>query len=407
MKLQHLPIRPTWLLGGAAGVASVAALAIAQNQDIEIQAEETTVVEAPAPGPQPAPQAPQVQAPAGWLGAWLIDPPAAAAHQLPDGVGAVMVENIFVDSPAAVALQRFDLITHINGQPAPSATDLPRFASQLPAGVEVVFDLLRNGQPLRIAVVLVERPADLSTRAMLFEKQPAPQHAAAAAPVTAQPAPVRANVYAPATTSRLTLDDDWLAALPPHARQAFEQMEAEMGAMRDHGFADVWAQGLHAGQHHLSATVVRNGQVLTISQANDGAITVSGPNGVTTYASPQALADADPHAFAVYQEMFETTVPVAPHTAVLTLGSSLPPSGVAPLTGSSTQSITSSSSVTINGVQSHNSQLTCHVGPDGRVQVQEQIDGALQVHSFDSMQQLQLQDPALYDRLEEMTPVWP
>ncbi len=103
------------------------------------------------------PNAPQ---PKVWMGVNLADPSEALESQLQIEGGAVVV-NVVKDSPAAQAgVQRFDVITAVDGQPIINSTaDVVRVLSNYEPGATVRVDLVRKAAPVSIHVTLAQRPA--------------------------------------------------------------------------------------------------------------------------------------------------------------------------------------------------------------------------------------------------------
>ncbi|MGH7149924.1 MAG: S1C family serine protease, partial [Planctomycetota bacterium] len=93
-----------------------------------------------------------------WLGVYLepsIDPALASHLGLEEGRG-VLVREVYAESPAAEAeLRPHDVIVSLDGSPLEAgAESLRRRLDAKPAGSRVEFEVVRRGQPMRIAVKL-------------------------------------------------------------------------------------------------------------------------------------------------------------------------------------------------------------------------------------------------------------
>ncbi len=103
----------------------------------------------------------------GYLGVEISDLNSAYAKQfdVPDTSGA-LVQNVEPDGPAAKAgLKNGDVIRKFNGQTVEGADQLTSLVTNTNPGTTVTLSVLRNGKPLAIKVLLVERPSNLGMRA--------------------------------------------------------------------------------------------------------------------------------------------------------------------------------------------------------------------------------------------------
>ena len=100
----------------------------------------------------------------GWLGVQIGDltPEFAEALGIEDVKGA-LIADVTTGSPAERAgLKRNDIILSVNGTKVTDSTSTTRLVARLIANTENEFDILRNGEPKSINVMIGERPADLS-----------------------------------------------------------------------------------------------------------------------------------------------------------------------------------------------------------------------------------------------------
>ncbi|MCI0589445.1 MAG: S1C family serine protease [Planctomycetes bacterium] len=93
-----------------------------------------------------------------WLGVYLepsIDPALASHLGLEEGRG-VLVREVYAESPAAQAdLRPHDILVSLDGSPLEAgAESLRRRLDAKPAGSRVEFEIVRRGQPVRLAVKL-------------------------------------------------------------------------------------------------------------------------------------------------------------------------------------------------------------------------------------------------------------
>ena len=94
----------------------------------------------------------------GWLGANLSDPPLVALQGEEQPAG-VQISQIYRDGPAWNAgLRPGDILIRANGEPVGSARELTLRVADLPAGEELEFLALRNGQQFTTSVRLIQLP---------------------------------------------------------------------------------------------------------------------------------------------------------------------------------------------------------------------------------------------------------
>lgn len=98
----------------------------------------------------------------GWLGVQIGDltPEFAEALGISDARGA-LVADVTVGSPAEKGgLRRNDIILSVNGQKVADATSTTRIVGRLIANTSNKFDIIRDGKPQTLNVVVGERPED-------------------------------------------------------------------------------------------------------------------------------------------------------------------------------------------------------------------------------------------------------
>ncbi|MFN3313381.1 MAG: Do family serine endopeptidase [Hyphomonas sp.] len=103
----------------------------------------------------------------GWLGVQIGDltPEFAEALGIADAKGA-LIADVTVGSPAERAgLRRNDIILSVNGQVVTDATSTTRVVGRLVANTSNKFDILRDGKPQSVNVVVGERPDDVNAAA--------------------------------------------------------------------------------------------------------------------------------------------------------------------------------------------------------------------------------------------------
>ena len=100
----------------------------------------------------------------GWLGVAIGDvaqqPQAAKALGYDKATG-VLVEDLVADSPANGKLQRYDVITAINGHPVQSVTELRNMIAQEAPGSDVKMTVFRDGKTEDVTVRLGLQPENL------------------------------------------------------------------------------------------------------------------------------------------------------------------------------------------------------------------------------------------------------
>jgi serine protease Do len=105
----------------------------------------------------------------GYLGASIksLDEGVAHAFNVPDTSGAI-IEDVSPGGPAAQAgLKNGDVVRKYNGQSVGDSGQLIALVTETNPGTTVKLDILRNGEPMTIRVMLGERPADLNVHAGL------------------------------------------------------------------------------------------------------------------------------------------------------------------------------------------------------------------------------------------------
>ncbi len=92
----------------------------------------------------------------GWLGVGIqpLPPQLADKFEIPDGLG-IVVNEVFAGEPAAIAgIQSGDIITHIGNERLTSTNQLSRVVASFTPGEEVMIHIIRDGEPLRLPVLL-------------------------------------------------------------------------------------------------------------------------------------------------------------------------------------------------------------------------------------------------------------
>ena len=105
----------------------------------------------------------------GYLGVSVQNLDEAAAHalKLEPNAGVFVREVPDPDSPAGKAgIQPKDVITAVNGKQVRAARELTETVAAMPVGQTARVDFIRDGQPQSVTVQLVERPKNLSARAI-------------------------------------------------------------------------------------------------------------------------------------------------------------------------------------------------------------------------------------------------
>ena len=93
-----------------------------------------------------------------WLGVGIQDitPELAQSFKLPDQKGA-LISNVFPDSPAAKGgLKSGDIVRKFDGQVIGDSHELPTLVARLPVGKRIAIEVLRDGGPKALEIVLGE-----------------------------------------------------------------------------------------------------------------------------------------------------------------------------------------------------------------------------------------------------------
>jgi hypothetical protein len=251
----------------------------------------------------------------GWLGVQLGEvPPPLASHLGLSDTG-VIVENIVKDSPADQAgLQRWDVVTHVDGQAIPAGSAVLTDAVQSKdAGATLAMTVRRGGQEMSVSVTLAQRPADIAPDRWKYEWS--------AGDVLRERVKSHGGIMArdPATgawTWKDIGDSDVLVNLPPDVRKLLQRFRGS-------------TTRVYEGQDRrsLSISVERNGQTIAITRENDGPFhvrrsAVRRPDEVTdkSYPDEEALRAGDEEAYEVYRDATHQSAFEAP------VVSPLPPS---------------------------------------------------------------------------------
>lgn len=193
----------------------------------------------------------------GWLGVQIGDltPEFAEALGIAEAKGA-LIADVTAGSPAERAgLRRNDIILSVNGQAVTDATSTTRVVGRLVANTSNKFDILRNGEPQSVSVVVGERPDDVNAA---FGASPSPG--------TGRPGDPSA---APGT-----MLDDFGARLMPMPEDLRERLGLRPG---DTGLAimEVEAEGLFAKARLEPGIVIleANGRPVPTVEAFNRAVT--------------------------------------------------------------------------------------------------------------------------------------
>jgi serine protease Do len=92
----------------------------------------------------------------GWLGVAIqqLSPELMQAFKLTNNDGA-LIADVIADSPASKAgLKRGDIIVGFNGAKVQESSELPRLVATMPPGASATIDIIREGKPLSVPVVL-------------------------------------------------------------------------------------------------------------------------------------------------------------------------------------------------------------------------------------------------------------
>ncbi len=117
----------------------------------------------PVADDRPAPR--ELEFKPGYLGAMIderFDPDRGVRIVQADAAGPADLAGLLED----------DLIVGVNGRAVKKMADLARVLERSPPGAELTFDIERNGEKLRVAVTLGERPAPNKRLAAEFGRQP-------------------------------------------------------------------------------------------------------------------------------------------------------------------------------------------------------------------------------------------
>lgn len=224
----------------------------------------------------------------GWLGVYLgaVSTKDAQANGIDGGV---QILNVIKESPAeAAGLEKGDIVTAINGEPVTDGIgSLSKAIGDLGPGSDARISVIRDGQALELTATLG-----------------APQHGRIE--LLHSPDVDFANHFrfGPKVLrlqksddgSGFTFDHDFNWTQLPEALQGLENLNAEFDLSFDNG------------ERKINIKSVENGEVLSISQEDDGPITVSrftegheDDAEAFEYVDAEALKAADEEAFELYE----------------------------------------------------------------------------------------------------------
>lgn len=197
------------------GLASLALVAAAPKPAPSTEPAPPPAVE-PAQQPAPADAARRVV-----LGVVLTNVDGALAEQLDlDASRTVMIENVIDGSGAADAgLQRYDVITHVNGAAPATNETIRRALTGLADGDTVELGLIRGGKPRTVRVTVHEAPEDF-----LIEVAPAP---------SSTPMPGERWLWAPEWNERLGWAQAQLGESLEEAMRRTEGLELRAQRIQD------------------------------------------------------------------------------------------------------------------------------------------------------------------------------
>jgi serine protease Do len=134
-------------------------------------------------------------------------PPAPTPPGVPAGDGTVVVQLVGAGSPAeAAGLRSGDAIISVNGEPVRDAASLRQFMATRVPGDELTLEIVRDGHPQSVKVVLAALPAETGAAAV-------PPPAPPGLPAAIMPPDYPPTVQAPAPAPGLTIN-----ALTPEVR---------------------------------------------------------------------------------------------------------------------------------------------------------------------------------------------
>lgn len=237
----------------------------------------------------------------GWLGVSLSEVSPALAAQLDLDDGAVMISNVVKESPAAAAgVQRYDVITAINGQSV--GDSIPATAErigELGSGTSAQFTVLRGGEEMSVEVTLGSRP-DPAEMVWDFDWDVGPS--------ISDKFRSRARVMMRGPDGKFHIkhlgDLKNLANLP----ESILQFIPEVDDVTTHLWIDKGDQGAHT---HITTRIEEDGQILEIEKKDDMITvrrTTTDEQGNTTttensYDSVEELEEADPEAYEIFSRI--------------------------------------------------------------------------------------------------------
>jgi len=233
----------------------------------------------------------------GWLGVQLgeVPPPLVSHLGLTDS--GVIVQNIVKDSPADRAgLQRWDVVTHVDGQAIPaSSTVLADAVQSKNAGAAVTLAVRRGGQETSVPVTLAERPADIRPDQWKYERSEGD--------VLRERVKSHGGILSRDPTGAWTWNDigdsDVLVNLPPDVRKMLQRFSGSTTRVYD-----------GESRRSMSISVERDGQTIEVTRENDGPFVVrrrekgSERDSATekSYADENALQTGDEDAYEAYRD---------------------------------------------------------------------------------------------------------
>ena len=227
----------------------------------------------------------------GWLGVQLAEVSPALEAQLPADQGGVVVHNVVKGSPAEDAgLKKYDVITSMNGARIENGVaGLAKAIGALEPGAEVSLAVLREGKELTLQATLASRP-DRNEFHWLHEYMPE--------------AVEREIIRRHGKIISKDEDGNWrVEDLGDLAEM--ENLPDEIRELLPGAGEIITTIMVDDDQESVNVMVMQDGETIAIEQEDGGEIVVKrtdkdGNETEATYADADALKEADPEAYEVY-----------------------------------------------------------------------------------------------------------
>lgn len=351
--------------------------------------------------PQPAPAEPVADT---WLGVELTSVPAALASHLKldtvkdkehadDSVG-LMVDNIFVDSPADRAgLQRYDVLIGADDRPVSGdIRDFARHVRHRRPGQSLTLTFYHRGEKRHATIELGRRPGDVRTVRLKYVRDPDARFE--------DNFGLRGKIFKRGPHGWELHDMGPMPELPPELRN-------RLGQGFDQAYADWlrrYLEGISAVNH--ARRVDEQGDVLQVRRLDDGRYQVKRYNRergesaaeIKTYASIDDLEALDPQAYELFRNAEKEAIRNGDirwqdRMQQFFEGFSETPSQATP---PATQPTASAPSAEIRPA------VHFHVSPDGTVTVTLRRADGLISRIYPSVEALRRDAPDLYERYETL-----